>query len=823
MFRSSFRLLWAGSFVLAFTALALAASIADLHGTVFDQSGAAIAHAKVELLENGVPLASATTDAKGQYVLPQGSGSGLRLRVSDPGFSTVEEPLASSGDGAETAIDIVLPIATLSEQITVTSTGSATPQAQLGATVTVLDTNDLRGTRELEERLRYVPGLQTNQVGQTGSSTGLFIRGGGSDANKVLIDEIPVNDIGGNVEFANVASAAVSQIEVLRGPNSALYGPDAMAGVVSISTPRGATPKPLFTYAASGGNFGSYSQDGSVGGQFDKFDYFTDYTRFDTRNSIPGNRVHDGTLAGNFGWAITPNSSLRATVHHDQDASGQPDAILLYGIPDEAKTSNENAYFGVTWEDRTTPRWNNLLRYGGARLRSDYVEFAPVGTPQYEDSVTYESCTPQTDPNCVITDYLGASVTLTGANGYTVSGQAQYTYPGTYPSYDPGSTDKDFAYAQSDFLFLPNLRGLGAFQFEDERGYSYGQANSIERRNYNYTLEVQGDLRHRFFYSLSAGLEKNGLFGFAATPRATLAWQIAGNTKLRASFGKGIKEPAVFDQLESLYALLEQNGYTNLISQYHISPIGPEYSRSYDGGIDQFLSAGRTRLSLSLFHNQFTGGIEYVPSQGLTELGLPASIVSVASATYYGATVNTKAYFAQGVEAEVESQITRSWFARGGYTYTDARIQNSFSNDAIGPSYNPSFPNVAIGAFSPLIGARPFRLAPHTGYFQTGYRYRKLYAALSGTLVSQRDDSDFLEYDANGGQTMLLPNRNLDGAYQRLDLNTSYQATHIVSVEGNFHNLLCEHYSEAFGYPSLPFTFRMGVKFTLRGESWPWK
>jgi iron complex outermembrane receptor protein/vitamin B12 transporter len=192
----------------------------------------------------------------------------------------------------------------------------------------------------------------------------------------------------------------------------------------------------------------------------------------------------------------------------------------------------------------------------------------------------------------------------------------------------------------------------------------------------------------------------------------------------------------------------------------------------------------------------------------------------VANATYYGATVNTKAYFAQGIEAEFESQLTRSWFARGGYTYTDAKIQNSFSSDAIGPSYNPNFPTVAIGAFSPLIGARPFRVAPHTGYFQTGYRHKKLYAALSGTLVSKRDDSDFLEYDANGGQTMLLPNRNLDGAYQKLDLAASYQFSHYTAVEGSFQNLLSEHYSEAFGYPALPFTFRLGVKFTLGGESW---
>ena len=127
---------------------------------------------------------------------------------------------------------------------------------------------------------------------------------------------------------------------------------------------------------------------------------------------------------------------------------------------------------------------------------------------------------------------------------------------------------------------------------------------------------------------------------------------------------------------------------------------------------------------------------------------------------------------------------------------------------------------MAIGVFSPLVGARPFRVAPHTGYFQAGYDHAKLFASLSGTLVSQRDDSDFLQYDANGGQSMLLPNRNLDGAYQKLGLSSTYQLCNYAAIEGSFQNLLGEHYSEAFGYPALPFTFRLGMKFTLEGEAW---
>ncbi|MGA2851712.1 MAG: TonB-dependent receptor [Terracidiphilus sp.] len=802
---------WAASLIFAITAITHAAPVSAIRGTVSDTSGAVIPNAKVELLENGVPVLSAATDAHGQYRIARNPDSGTRLRVSASGFSTVDKALEPARDGREPTVDFMLQIASRSEQITVTSTGAPTPQAQLGAAVTVLDTSDYQGTRDIQEGLRFVPGLQATETGQAGGTTSVFIRGGGSDANKVLIDGIPMNDIGGAVEFANIASAAVAQVEVLRGPNSVLYGSDALAGVISLTTARGRTPLPLFTYLLDGGNLGTYRQEGTAGGRFRKFDYFSDYSRFDSNNAIADDEYHNVTYTGNFGWELSPASSLRATIHHDRVASGQPGAVELYGLSSQAEQADEDAYFGVTWEDKATANWHNLLRYGGLRLRSQYAEFAPAGTPASGYS-------------------LGAPVTIQGANGYNVSGQALESNDGPpYPYTYPGSTDKDFVYAQSDYRFNPHLLGLVAFRYEDERGYSGGPATSIERGNYSYTFQLQGDIHERLFYTLGGGLEDNGLFGIAGTPRASLAWQVGqggtgglfSGTKLRASFGEGIKEPAVFDQLDSLYgqlALLPDG--SQLIAQYHVSPIGPENSRTYDGGVDQLLLDGLSRVSLTLFHNEFTNGVEYIPQQGLEELGIPSVIYNNLP---YGATDNSQAYRAQGVETEIELQATRDLFVRTGYTYTDAQIQRSFSSDAIGPSFNPDFPTVPIGAYSPLIGARPFRIAPHTGYFEAGYRHSRLFASLRGTFVGKRDDSDFLEYDANYLPTLLLPNRNLDGAYQRLDLTSSYQANRYVSIEANAQNLLNEHYSEAFGYPSLPFMFRLGMKFTLGGESWPGK
>src|SRR5262249_562279 len=375
-----------------------------------------------------------------------------------PGFATMEKAIPIENRTQELTLDISLPLASFSEQITVTSTGTPTPQAHVGASVTSLSQTDYQGARDIQEGLRLIPGLQAVQTGQAGGTTSLFIRGGDSDANKVLIDGIPANDIGGFFEFANLTSAAIGQVEVLRGPNSVLYGSDALAGVVSFTTPRGNTPLPLFTYVIDGGNFGTYHQEGTFSGVYSRFDYFSDYSRFDTRNSVPDNTYHSGTFAGSYGWMFSANSHLRATVHHDQVSSGAPNAIELYGIPAEAKQVSEDSYFGVTWEDQSTTKWHNLLRYGGVRLRSNFTEFAPTGIPQYIDGV--------------LVDYLGAPATTRGANGYPVSGQAVYQYVQTYPNSFRNSTDRDSVYAQTDYQFKPYLLGLFAFHYQDERGYS---------------------------------------------------------------------------------------------------------------------------------------------------------------------------------------------------------------------------------------------------------------------------------------------------------------------------------------------------------------
>jgi vitamin B12 transporter len=803
--------------LLLLSSFTLLAGAATVRGTITDSLGAVIPKARVELMSGPTSIASVTADGGGRYEFHDVAAGRYKIRANAPSFEWTASKPFYVGEGANANVDLLLAIGVISQSITVTATGTPTPEAQIGASVTLLAKESYDDKLEVHEALRLVPGAQLTQSGRRGGLGDLFMRGGNSDANKVLIDDVPASDIGGVVDLGLLAVAGTDHIEVLRGPNSALYGSDALAGVVSINTPRGTTPLPEITYSVDGGNFGTHRQEGTLGGSHKQFDYFSDFSRFDTSNGAVRDSFHNGTFAGNVGWAPGPNTELRATVRRLVTGAGEPSAILLFGIPDDAGQKNQETLIGATFQQQTTPRWHNLVRYGALRLRSQFTNYSATGIP-FGVPVPYE--------------YLGAPVTIRGGNGYSISGQTFFQPVQPYPSQFITNTDRDFVYAQTTYQAKPQLTALLGFRYEAERGFTQSSfsKSATDRRNYSYTLQVAGSLANRSYYTLGSGIENNAIFGVEATPRVSLAYylirpdssRVFSGTKIRGNFGTGIKEPSIFNAGYSLYSLLHQlSGGQQLISQFHVTPIGAERSRTYDGGIEQSLFEGRAKLGITYFHNEFTHVVEYVPMQGLIDIGVPQLI---AQALQFGATVNSQAFRAQGGEAELEYRLGRGLVARGGYTYLDAVVQRSFTSDAIGPSFNPvsTFPTIPIGAFSPLKGARPFRRAPHSGYLALSYPPSKWTGSLTGTFVGRRDDSDFLS-DQNFGPNLLLPNRNLDAAYQKVDIGGSYQVNHRLSVYADLQNVLSQHYAEAFGYPALPFTFRSGIRITLGGESWKLK
>lgn len=809
-----------GSAVLSAVFLLLAsvpgftAGNATVHGTVADPVGAMVANAKVDLLQQSSVVASTATDSQGNYQFTSIAAGHYRVRAQAANFAVQEtEPFYIGGSGTA-EVNLTLNIGVVSQQVVISATGTEVPESQIGASVSVITRDQFQNKLDLFDPLRQIPGVQIGQSGQRGANASMFIRGGDSNANKVLLDGVPFNDIGGIVNFGDIATTGIEQAEVMRGPNSVLYGSDALAGVVSLTTRRGTTLLPELAYSFDAGNFNSFHHDVSLGGVFRQLDYFSEFSRFDTGNSLPNDSFHNGTYAGNFGWTPNATTVVRLTGRYTTAAVGLPNALEVYGIPDDSFQRDQNAYLGVTAENQTTSRWHNLLRYGATRLREQFDDPTPSGIPLFGD-------------------FVGNVVTLHGANGFSTTGQGILDFGGVFPVQASNSSKRDFVYLQSDYIVSPRLLALFGFRYENERGFtlSSGNVSPTDRNNFTYTAEVQGNLWSRLYATLGLGVEKNAIFGVAATPRASLAYYlirprpegVLNGTHLKFNYGQGIKEPSIFEETSSLFDLLSQlsNG-PQLLSQFHIGPIAPERSRSFDFGVEQSAWNGRARLGVTFFYNRFTNQIEFVDNTALPLLGVPTV---VAAQTPFGATVNSADTRSLGTETELQLNLGHGFTARAAYTYLDAVVQRSFSSDALcvtmapPPCINPEIPNVLIGAFGPLVGDRPFRRAPHTGSFYIGYAKSRYSLSLSGYLVSRRNDSTFAT-DALFGNTMLLPNRNLDPAYQKIDLAGSYRVNSRLTFYTTIENLANEHYDEFFGFPALPLTFRSGFTIRLGGETW---
>ena len=320
---------------------------------------------------------------------------------------------------------------------------------------------------------------------------------------------------------------------------------------------------------------------------------------FQTQNSLPNSSFHNGTFSGNVGWKANQSTDVRFTIRHTATGLGVANALAFYGIPDDAFQREQDTYMGIKVQNQTTSQWRNSLQLTSTQLRYNYDEPEPAGI---------------LDENG---DYLGEPVTLCGANGYCSSGQAILDYGGgAYPNLFNSHTAEQSLYALSNYDIKPDLSASAGFRYDHESGYtnSAGTLSPTSRNNYDYFMEAHGSLGHRAFATAGVGLEDNAVYGFAATPRVSIAYYVRrpssgsffDGTKLRFNFGTGIDEPSIFNQGSSLFNLLSTlpNGPA-LISQYHVSPIGPERSRDFDWGVEQLLWGGRARLGITGFRESF--------------------------------------------------------------------------------------------------------------------------------------------------------------------------------------------------------------------------
>jgi iron complex outermembrane receptor protein/vitamin B12 transporter len=773
-------------------------------------------------------VAIAVTRLDGTYQITSSASGQFYVLVSANNFKQITTQSFYAGAVDSHLEDIVLESSHARQEIVFSATGTPTPEAQISSAVTAQRSAGFPNRTDLIDPLRQVPGDFVVRQGEYGGLASLFIRGGNPDSNQVNQDGVPIGDIGGGFDYSNLSTTGIGDFEVYRGPNSVLYGSDAASGSVNVRTSRGSTAFPSLFYEGDAGTFTTFRNRAQLGGTYKRLDYYGGFEALQSDNSLKMDEFHDDTGSANLGYAFTSSTEIRVTASNSDAATGTPGPFNFYGIANAGKRSNQDTYLGASIENRTYGNWHNLVRYGMTRKRQEDINFYPAGIQLTTSN-----------------NYYGYNTVTDGANGYSVTGQAILNFPGTFPNTVEQVNNRDQFYFQSDYPFTQHILGLFTFRYDDERGAkkstAYGIDQTIERANYDYTGQLQGNYHSRLFYSLGGGVEKNQLFGTVGVPRLGLAYYpvrpgkgIFHGTKIWSNFAQGFQEPSLDEQFASLYDfLLGQQGGREAIQQYHILPIEEEQSRTYEGGVAQSLLSERGLLRIGYFHNQYRRQIEPVPATEVPSL-LPQlspseqeslkSLISTAGPL----DLNSQAFRAQGIESEVQYSVFRTLFLRGGYTYLDAVVQRSFTSDALEPSFNtglpegppPSFSTVPIGAFDPLRGARPFQRPPHTGFASVTYSGEQYAVGFNAAFASRSDDSTFLGgRDLVEGNSLLLPNRNLDSSYAKLDLGGSYQFLSWVAAYAQLDNLTGNKKIAPIGYPSLPFTFRVGLRFTIGHSS----
>ena len=597
-----------------FFLLAVPASLAgELRIKVVDPHAAAVAGAQASLYRAGesTPLQVRTTTGEGVATFDVDTRGALSVRVLAPGFAAAQMDVSASSP-AET---VTLKVASASATVSVIATGSPAPEQETASSVSVLTTDELLAMqpKSFGDSLRFLPGAVVNVAGQRGGLGSLFVRGGDSRYNKILIDGVPVDEPGGTFDFGSVPMAQVDRVEFQRGTQSTLYGSDAMTSVVQVFTRNGTTEVPELRFGADGGNFGTAHGYTSLAGAWPRLDYnlFADY--FNTNGQGPNASYWNALQGGNVGVQISPAVQLRVRARHSNRRTGVPGEWDFNGDrrlgPDLDQRARSNNFLASAELSISTPsRWQHRLtgyEYNTRRLNRD------VTTDPGRDCDTYF-----TDCPFLATAHIN---------------RAGFMYQGDY-------TPRRWAQT-----------AIG-YEFEDENGRISSTEPALRL---NHAVYLQQRVTWKRLTAIAgARYAHNETFGNAALPRVALSLlalkggNLLSGTRLRFSYATGIKEPRFEESFASPPFSIPND---------HLKA---EENRAFDAGFEQSLLAGRFSLSAIYFNNLFRNQIDY----------------ACCNVDFQGQYVNVNRSKAHGAEVSLSGRLTPRLSLDTSYTYTSTKI-----------------------------------------------------------------------------------------------------------------------------------------------------
>jgi len=679
-----------------FVPLCLTAQVpsASIAGIVLDPKREPLPRATVRLLgADGAELARARTDAHGRFRFDNLPDGNYKLTVELVGFETHQQDATPGADA-----EIVLAVRPVRERVVVTATRTEAPSGQVGASTTIVAGEELDSRLSIAaaDFLRPVAGAAVVRSGGLGTTTSLFIRGGENDYNKLLLDGIVLNEPGGTYFFSNLTAENLDRIEVVRGPQSALFGSDAVASVVQLFTRRGRseTPRPRFSLSFEGGNHATWLGRAGASGEAGRFDYSLGAARLNTDNQEPNNAFRNTSLSGNFGLGINESTELRVVLRGELGQVGTP-GQTAFGRPDlDAIFRRGDFDFGVTLRNQTASFWDQRLTYSFAHSRqvSRNLIADPPFVPSFEGRAAPFAFFDFT------TDFLNL------ARRHHLSYQSDWR-----------AGRASGRAGQHYFTF--------AFEWDRESGLLGERlfpspAVEAERDNFGTVFQHQA-LWGRLTLTNGVRVEDNASFGTAVVPRASLAYFVRqgggalGATKLKFNFGLGIKEPTLFESFSPGPFVLGN------------AALAPERTRSFDVGAEQRFWQDRGKLEVNWFDNRFRDLIGF-------------EITSFAP-FFTGSFFNLGRTKAKGTEVVLELAPLGGLRGRSSYTFLDSQVTES------GTVFDPVFE----------AGNRLLRRPKHSGALQIFWDWKRLTVVSSALFVGRRTDSDFslLGLRSNPGYT----------------------------------------------------------------------
>ncbi|ABE63403.1 TonB-dependent receptor, plug [Nitrobacter hamburgensis X14] len=500
--------------------------------------------------------------------------------------------------------DARVPGATAS--VIVSPTGIVTPADQLASSVTVVTEKDIQTQqyRSVPDILNTVPGLNVVQAGGPGAQASVFMRGTNANHTKVIVDGIDIGDpgnINGAFDYAHLLAADIQQMEILRGPQSGLYGSDAIGGVISIITKKGEGP-PRATASIEAGSFNTFNQTLGLSGSEQNFNYAVNVAH-----------LHAGDVP------VTPPELL-------------PPGRKAIGNNYDNKTYSTK--LGVDLNENLTV--NSVVRYTDATL----LFTGDSGFPSFPNAAQSTHAVQQlfNREEAVwslldgrVKNYFG--VNYTNSRGYDIS-------PGDPVATTTTGTRLKFDWHTVAEIARDNNLIVGAEQQTDRIDTTDLAAQNGNKAGF---IELQSAFAKRFFLVANVREDSNDRFGEHGTYRIAPAVILpVTETKLKASYGTGFKAPSL-SQLYQNYPAFNFFANPNL---------KPEESRGYDAGFEQPLFNDRVRFGSTYFHNDITNLIGYNDTF--------TSLVNVNSATTEGTETFVSAQITERFGIRADYTFTRA-------------------------------------------------------------------------------------------------------------------------------------------------------------------